>query len=195
MSAIPRTGQGVRVVGSLTHHDPAAEMPAVAVALDAEVMAVSSRGTRSIAAKEFFVSHYTTSLEPDEVATHVRFPSARPNTGAAFEELCRRTGDFALVGVAANLTVEDGRVVEARIALSAVAGRPVEARKTEGGLTGQSFTAETIADVARLTTEEDGLEPGDDIHATSLFRLSVLPIVAERAISNAWARAVEASKS
>jgi len=177
------------VVGSLAHHDPAAELPAVAVALDAQVTAARAGGTRSIPAEEFFVAYYTTALEPDEVATDVRFPTAAPNSGAAFEEFCRRTGDFALVGVAAQLTVDDGRVSEARLAFVAMADHPVRARKTEAALNGKAITPETVADAARLTVEEDGLEPADDIHAPASFRLSVLPVIAERAISRAWSRA------
>jgi CO/xanthine dehydrogenase FAD-binding subunit len=177
------------VVGSLAHHDPAAELPAVAVALDAQVTAASDRGTRSIPAEEFFVAHYTTALEPQEVATEVRFPSAAPNSGAAFEELCRRTGDFALVGAAAQLTLDDDRVTDARLAFVAMAARPVRAYKTEGALKGKAITPEAIADAVQLTVEEEGLEPGDDIHASADFRLSVLPVIAERAISNAWSRA------
>jgi carbon-monoxide dehydrogenase medium subunit len=177
------------VVGSLAHHDPAAELPAVAVALDAQVTAASDSGTRSIPAQEFFVTHYTTALEPHEVATEVRFPSAAPNTGAAFEEFCRRTGDFALVGVAAQLTVDNGHVADARLAFAAVASRPVRAHKTEEALKGKAITPAMLADAVALTVEEEGLEPGDDIHASADFRMSILPVIAERAISSAWSRA------
>lgn len=177
------------VVGSLAHHDPAAELPAVAVALDAQVTAASDRGTRSIAAGEFFVAHYTTALEPQEVATEVRFPRAAPNSGAAVEEFCRRKGDFALVGVAAQLTLDDGHVADARLAFVAMASRPVRARKTEVALKGKAITPAVLADAVALTVEEEGLEPGDDIHASADFRLSVLPVIAGRAISSAWSRA------
>lgn len=177
------------MVGSLAHHDPAAELPAVAVALDAQVTAASDRGTRLIPAEEFFVGYYTTALEPHEVATEVRFPSAVPNSGASFEEFCRRSGDFALVGVAAQLTLNEGYVADARVAFAAMADRPVRAHKTERALKGKAITPETIADAARLTVQEEGLKPGDDIHASADFRLSVLPVIAERAISSAWSRA------
>jgi aerobic carbon-monoxide dehydrogenase medium subunit len=177
------------VVGSLAHHDPAAELPAVAVALDGQVTAASDRGTRSIPAEEFFLAYYTTALEPQEVATEVRFPSAAPNSGAAFEEFSRRSGDFALVGVAAQLTLKDGHVADVRVAFAAMADRPVRARKTEEALRGKAITPDTIADAVCLTVQEEGLEPGDDIHAPAEFRLSVLPVIAERAISSAWSRA------
>jgi aerobic carbon-monoxide dehydrogenase medium subunit len=177
------------IVGSLAHHDPAAELPAVSVALDAQVTAASVRGTRSIPAEEFFVAYYTTALEPDEVATGVCFPAAAPGTGAAFDEFSRRTGDFALVGVAAQLTAHDGRVREARLAFAAMADHPVRARKTEAVLAGQPVTPETVAEAVRLTVEEDGLDPADDIHASASFRLSILPVIAERAITRAWSNA------
>ena len=177
------------VVGSLAHHDPAAELPAVAVALGATITAVSVGGTRSIAAEEFFLEHYTTVLAPDEMATEVRFPVAGAGSGAAFEEICRREGDFALVGVAAQLTIENGRVGDARIALAAVARRPIRARRTEATLRGQQISADRVAEAARLTTEEEGVEPVSDIHASDRYRLEVLPVVAERAIIAAWTRA------
>jgi aerobic carbon-monoxide dehydrogenase medium subunit len=176
------------IVGSLAHHDPAAELPTVAVALDAQVTAASERGTRAIPADRFFAGYYTTALEPDEMATEVRFPCAAPNSGAAFEELSRRSGDFALVGVAAQLTLDGARVADARVAIAAMADRPVRARKTEQALKGNAITLESIADVARLTAEEEGLHPGDDIHASADFRLSVLPVIAERAIASAWSK-------
>lgn len=178
------------VVGSLAHHDPAAELPAVAVALGATVTAVSVDGKRSITAEDFFVDHYTTALDANEMAAEVRFPSAPSGTGAAFEEVCRREGDFALVGVAAQVTVEDGEITDARVALAAVAGRPVRARKTETALRGARVTSEVAAEAAQLTTDEEGIEPMSDIHAPARYRLSVLPIVAERAISKALSRAL-----
>lgn len=177
------------VVGSLAHHDPAAELPTVAVALGATVTAVSVRGKRSIAAEDFFLDHYATALAPDEVASEVLFPLAPRESGAAFEEICRRQGDFALVGVAAQVMIEDGLVANANVALAAVAGRPVRARRVEAALRGQRITADLVAEIARLTTEEEGVNPVTDIHASARYRLRVLPVVAERAITAAWTRA------
>jgi CO/xanthine dehydrogenase FAD-binding subunit len=94
--------------GSLAHADPAAELPAVAAALDAELVVASANGRRTVKADQFFVAYLTTSLAPDEVLVELRLPRPSPTTRVAFTELSRRHGDFALVGVAAALDVDDG---------------------------------------------------------------------------------------
>ena len=99
------------VCGSIAHADPAAELPAVALALDARIVVRSARGTRRIDASDFFLSYLETALEPDDVVVAVEFPLAAPHTGAAFHEISRRHGDFAMAGVAASLTLDhDGRI-------------------------------------------------------------------------------------
>ena len=114
--------------GSIAHADASAELPAVAVITGAEMVVRSVQGERVVPSDDFFVGHFTTSMADDELLTEVRFPSGPDGAGWAFHEIVRRHGDFALVGVAAMLTVADGRVGEARIALMGVADRAVRAR-------------------------------------------------------------------
>ena len=121
------------VGGSLAHADPAAELPAVALALDAEIVVRGPRGLRRIAADSFFTTYLTTTLAPDEVVTEVRVPIPSPGTGWAFREVARRYGDFALVLVAALVEVSNGRVARARLADRGVADRPAS-RYRGGGL-------------------------------------------------------------
>src|SRR5439155_6309410 len=104
--------------GSLAHADPAAELPAVALALDATFTARSrERGERTITAEDFFQGYFTTALEPDEILCSVRFPALPANAGCAVEEVARRHGDFAMVGAVAAVTVDGGTVTDARLAL------------------------------------------------------------------------------
>src|SRR6516164_6840680 len=117
--------------GSLAHADPAAELPAVARALDAEFVVRSASETRVIAAADWFEGYLATARQPDEILTEVRFPVAAPGTGAAFEEVARRHGDFAIVGLAAQLTLDDGVISDARLAFSGVADVPVRAADAE----------------------------------------------------------------
>jgi aerobic carbon-monoxide dehydrogenase medium subunit len=143
--------------GSLAHADGAAELPAVALALDAELVARSTRGERTIAASDFFQGFFTTSLEPDELLTEVRFPAPETGTRTAFLEVARRHGDFALVGLAAV-----GSPSGTRLAFSGVASRPVRADDEEA--------------IAQLV-------PSDDIHATGAYRLRLAGTLARRALA------------
>src|SRR5580693_7309943 len=111
--------------GSLAHADPAAELPAVALALDAEFVVRSQSGERVIPAAEWFEGYLATARRPDEILVEVRFPAAAPGTGVSFQEVARRHGDFAIVGLAASLTLADGAVSDARLAFSGVADVPV----------------------------------------------------------------------
>ena len=143
--------------GSLAHADPAAELPAVAIALGAEFVVRSQAGERVIPAAEWFQGYLATARRPDEILTEVRFPAAGPGTGAAFEEVARRHGDFAIVGLAASLTLAGGAISEARLAFSGVADVPVRAADAEELLAGQQPSAELFAEAARVAAA--GLDP------------------------------------
>ena len=128
--------------GSLSHADPAAELPAVAVATGAEVIATSARGgVRALPAEEFFVSHFTTALAADELVTQVRFPVAQEGTGVAFLEVARRHGDFAMVGVATTLHLAGGNIDQVRVVLTGMSDVPVRAVAAEAVLVGTAPTA------------------------------------------------------
>ena len=178
------------VGGSLAHADPAAELPAVATALDAVCVARSSRDSREIPAAEFFRTHLTSALRPDEILVQVRFPCAAPGTGAAFLEVGRRRGDFALVGVAVQLTVRDGVVDDCRICFSGVADTPYRAAAAEAVLTGQPVEANRTR--AAADAVRDVLRPTSDLHAPAEYRKDVAGVLLERAVALAHRRATGA---
>ncbi len=173
--------------GSLAHADPAAELPAVAVCLDATLSVVGPGVRRTIAAEDFFVGYLTTLLEPDEILVEAYFPPLKPHTGQAWVEFARRHGDFALAGVAVSLSMDGEAVREARIVLTGVGGKPERAREAETLLIGGSVAerASAAANAARST-----IDPDADIHATKEYRVHLAGVLTERAIRLAGERAV-----
>jgi aerobic carbon-monoxide dehydrogenase medium subunit len=173
------------VGGSITHADPAAELPAVALALDGEFVVRSIRGERTIAANDFFVGVFTTALEPDELLVDLRLPDGRPG-GSAFVEVTRRHGDFALVGVAAVLERDgDGPIANARIAFIGVGGTAVRAPEAEELLRGADSGDEAFVEAAERAAE--GLDPQTDLHASGSYRRRVAGALARRALQEASA--------
>jgi carbon-monoxide dehydrogenase medium subunit len=172
--------------GSIAHADPAAELPAVLLALDGDVEVRSVRGTRTVGASALFEGFLTTSLEPDELLTAVRVPAAP--AGWSFQEFSRRSGDFAIVGVAATVRLDGaGAISEARLAFSGVDQVPVRAAAAESMLAGQSPSTELWQSAAN--TAAASLEPGSDIHGSSTYRKHLAAVLAERALAEAHDRA------
>jgi CO/xanthine dehydrogenase FAD-binding subunit len=180
------------VGGSLSHADPAAELPAVALSLDARFTARGPAGERTIAAADFFVSQLTTALAPTELLTEVWLPASPPGSGSAWMELARRHGDYALVGVAAVVTLAGDRIGAARLALTGVGDRPVRAKDAEARLAGESLTPAVLADAAEAVRR--AIDPGGDIHATPAYRRHVAGVLVVRAVRLAVARAKEAER-
>ena len=175
--------------GSLAHADPAAELPAVAVALDAEIEVRSVRGTRRIPASGFFVSAFTTTLAPDELVTAVHLPVWDPGCGFAVAELSRRHGDFALAGAACGVQVADGRITRAAVALIGMGSVPVRARAAELALAGASADGGE-AELAAIASEAvAALEPPSDAHGSGAYRRRVGAHMIVRALSQALAQA------
>ncbi|WP_053753189.1 FAD binding domain-containing protein [Streptomyces sp. MMG1533] len=175
------------VGGSLAHADPAAELPSVAMALDAVFVAASTKGERTIPAVEFFRTHLTTALRPDELLTEVRFPTAAPGTGAAFLEVGRRRGDFALVGAAVQITLDGPRIAEARVCLSGVDQTPHRCRAAEEILTGAAVDSARVREAGDAA--RDAIRPSDDLHATAAYRRDVAGTLLVRAVAEAARRA------
>jgi CO/xanthine dehydrogenase FAD-binding subunit len=176
------------VGGSLAHADPAAELPAVALALDAELRAVGPAGERRIKAADFFVTHLTTALEPAEVLTEVRFPPLPPRSGWSFIELARRHGDFALTGVVARLSVDTGgRCTAAQLVLFGVGATPIRARRAEQVLTGKTPEA-PLFEHAGHAAGEDIEEPLSDVHASAEYRRDLARVLTRRALTEAARR-------
>ena len=177
------------VGGSLAHADPAAELPAVAVCLDARLTLAGPRGVRQVPAERFFSGYLSTVVEPDEVLTEVWLPSVRPGTGQAWLEFARRHGDFALVGVGVSLSIDGDIVRQARIALAGVGGTPFRAREAEILLIGgtPAERASAAADAVR-----SAIDPEADIHASKAYRVHLAGVLTERAIRLAYQRALAA---
>ncbi len=174
--------------GSLAHADPAAELPAVMVALGTRLRAKSPRGQRWIGAGEFFVGLFETALEPGELLVEVAIPGLPPRTGTAFLEIARRHGDYALVGAAATLTLDgSGRCAEARIALLSVGEGPVLAREAAAVLSGAALGAEAFAAAAEAVQRD--IDPPSDIHATAAYRRRLATVLTRRALARAAERA------
>ena len=170
------------VGGSIAHADPSSELPAVALALDATIEAVGPNGSREIAAKDFFVSTWETSLIDGEILTGVRFPIWSGKCGFVVEEVARRHGDFALVGVAAAVQVDGSKVTKAASALFGVGGTPVRASEAEQALIAGGISADLDA-VGKLAATN--LAPSDDVHASGEYRKSVAATIVARAIAKA----------
>ncbi|MGO8861908.1 MAG: FAD binding domain-containing protein [Acidimicrobiales bacterium] len=174
--------------GSIAHADASAELPAIALITDAQIVARSRRGERSIAADEFFISHYTTALSDDECVVEVRVPTGPPGAGWSFQEVARRPGDFALVGAAAMVALAgSGAVDRARICLFGVSDRPVRATEVEAALAGTTASPATF-DAAAADAAEN-LEPASDMHGSSAYRRHLARVTVRRALTMAAQRA------
>jgi carbon-monoxide dehydrogenase medium subunit len=179
------------VGGSIAHADPASELPALLLCLDGAVVARSARGTRTIAARDFFQGPLMTALAADELVTETRWLPPPAPAGWGFREMARRHGDFALVGVAVVLALARGVVADARVALFGATATPARADAVERALRGQPPTEAVIADAARLATA--GTETVSDIHAPASYRASVARTLTARALGDAVARAKDAA--
>jgi aerobic carbon-monoxide dehydrogenase medium subunit len=171
------------VGGSLAHADPAAELPAVARALDAELVVRGPSGERAVPAAEWFEGYLTTSRGPDELLTEVRFPAAGPGTGVSFQEVARRHGDFAIVGLAASVTLSDGAISDARLAFAGLSDVPVRAADAEDLLVGERPSAELFDAAARRATTD--IDPPADLHGSAEYRKKIAATLVRRGLAAA----------
>ncbi|RTL66795.1 MAG: xanthine dehydrogenase family protein subunit M [Pseudonocardiaceae bacterium] len=198
-AAVPLLPQALRYVGhvtirnrgtvggSLAHADPAAELPAVVTALGGELMLEGPGGTRSVPAEDFFTGTFTTVTAPDEVLVGVRLPRLPERTGVAVEELARRHGDFALVGVVAAVHLDDDGTVDlVRLAASGVDSVPVRLHAAEAALSGARPTADVLE--AAAATVDANIHPTDDVHAPASYRRHVARLLVQRALGAAVER-------
>ncbi len=173
------------VGGSLAHADPAAELPAVALALDAQMEIATTNGRHTVPASDFFVGTWTTSLEPDELLAAIQFPVWDGACGFTIDEVARRAGDFALTGVASGVQLDTaGAVQRATIAMFGMGSTPVRAPAAEAALIGSNPDAQTdLAEIAQLAVRD--LDPPDDVHASGRYRRSVGAHLVERSLARA----------
>jgi carbon-monoxide dehydrogenase medium subunit len=177
--------------GSIAHADPSAELPAVALCLDARLTIQGPRGARTIGANDLFLGYLATSLEPDELLTEVWFPKAAPNTGRAWLEFARRHGDYAIVGIGVTLTTEREAISEARIVATGVGGMPVRATAAETILAGSP--PEPARTQAAIDALRGAIEPDTDVHATAAYRRHLAGVLLDRALTLAYARAQDSA--
>jgi aerobic carbon-monoxide dehydrogenase medium subunit len=171
------------VGGSIAHADPAAELPAVAVASRATLVARSARGDREIPASDFFLTYFTTALEPDEILAEIRVPAPAPRTGVAFTEVARRHGDFALVGVAATVTLNGSGCADANVVLLGVGDRPVVVAAAADILRGSPVTEDAAREVGAAVSA--AIDPAPDLHASGTYRKEVAGVLTRRALLTA----------
>jgi CO/xanthine dehydrogenase FAD-binding subunit len=177
------------VGGSLSHADPAAELPMMAVLLDAELHIASASGRRTVTARDFFLGALTVDLADDAVVTEIVLPKLPPRTGWGFEEVARRRGDFAIAAVAATLTLSGGVIAQARIALTGVGPTSLRAVEAETLLNGRALDRGLTGAV--IDAVRSAIEPETDLHASSDYRRHLAGVLAGRAVEAAWGRANE----
>jgi len=180
------------VGGSLSHADPAAELPAVTLVLSAEmVVQSSSRGRRSIRAEDFFTGFFSTAMDDDEILVQVRVPVPPPATGTAIAEVARRHGDFAMVGAAAAVRLDGGRVAGARVALTGVSDTPLLLADADKLLAGVEPTIEVLQEAAAELVRP--LSPPSDVHGSSAYRRHLAVVLVRRTLETSVRRAEEAA--
>jgi carbon-monoxide dehydrogenase medium subunit len=168
--------------GALVHADPAGDLLAPVVALDAEMVIVGPGGRRTVPASEFFVELFTTAVEPDEVLIEVRIPK-KTGWGAHYEKFQRVAQAWSIVAVAAAVRTQGGSIAEARVALTNMAATPVRATGVEQALVGQPATAETIRAAAEHAAE--GTSPMSDGNADADYREHLARVLTARAVAAA----------
>jgi len=175
--------------GSLAHADPAAELPAIMVALRGRIRLVKAGGERWVPATEFFAGLFTTALEPDEILAEIDLPPLPARTGWSFMEIARRHGDYAQVGIAALVTLgEDGRCREARLVFLSAGDTPVEAGAAAALLSGTDLGPEAVAAAADKASQDE-IDPRDDVHASALYKRHLARVLTGRALRTAAERA------
>lgn len=167
--------------GSLAYADPAAELPACVVALEGCILAVSPRGERRIAAVEFFTGPLQTALGPDEIIAAVEVPAAGAASRSAIVEVARRSGDYAMAGLAAALTLDGARIAAARLVFFGVGPGPVLAARANAALAGRSLDAAAIAAAQAALTED--LDPPADMHGPPEMKRHLARVLTQRALA------------
>jgi len=174
--------------GSISHADPAGDLPAVVLALKTEVVAQGPKGTRTIPIDDFLVDTFTTTLEPDEIVTAIRLPIPAAHTGSAYEKLANRASHYAIVGCAAVVTLGgDGTCTSASVAITGASTKITRANTVEAALVGKKLDEATLTEAASHAPE--GLELISDIHGSEAYRRQMTSVITRRALTKALERA------
>ena len=186
--ADPQVRNLATVGGNLAHGDPANDHPATMLALKAQVVATGPRGERVIPIEEFFLSLFSTALEPGEILTEIRVPAATPRSGGAYFKLERKVGDFATAAVAAQLTLDGAHVAESvGMGLTNVGPKPLKAAKAENFLRGKKVDPASIGQAAQFAAEES--QPSTDLRGPAEYKKGLVKELARRALVRALERA------
>jgi carbon-monoxide dehydrogenase medium subunit len=175
--------------GNIAHADPASDLPTVLVALDARMVAAGPGGERTIPADQFFTGIMTTALSEDEILVAVHVPASAPGQGSAYEKFSHPASRYAVVGVAAWVTVTNGTCSSARIALGGLLPNARRASAAERALIGKALTDEAIAAAGDQVAADLGGDVAGDIYASAEYRAAMAPVFTKRALANAAARA------
>ena len=186
--ADPQVRNMATVGGNLAHGDPANDHPATMLALEAQIVATGSRGPRVVPVKDFFLSVFTTALQHDEILTEICIPIPASRSGGAYFKLERKVGDFAVVGVAAQVTFDDaGTCKRAGIGLTNVGPTPIKAKRAEDFLRGRTLDESHVKQAAQLAAEE--AKPSTDLRGPAEYKAAMVKELTGRALTRARARA------
>jgi carbon-monoxide dehydrogenase medium subunit len=175
------------LAGSLAHADPSGDWGSVMLAVDGEFVLRSRGGSRTVKARDFFNGPFSTVLQPNEILTEIRIPARRGPTGGAYLKLERKVGDFATVGVAIHLQMDDGKVREAGIALTAVGPQNIQATEAEAALKGQTLNDKVIKEAGQLAAK--AAEPRADLRGSEAYKRNVVRVFTERGLKRAYEQA------
>lgn len=167
--------------GALAHGDPAGDLPAVVLALDATLEIAGAKGRRQVAAKDFFVDYFTTAVGPDEILVSITIPKLGKGWGTCYEKFNRTANGWAIVGVAAAVKVEGGKITDARIGLTNCAAVPVRASSVESALKGASASVAEIEAASQSAAE--GTRATSDLAADKEYREHLMRVITARAVS------------
>jgi aerobic carbon-monoxide dehydrogenase medium subunit len=186
--ADPQVRNLATLAGNLAHGDPANDHPATMLALGAKVVATGPKGERVIPIENFFVTLFTTALQPDEIVTEIRIPLPSARSGGAYLKLERKVGDFATAAVAAQVTLDAGGTCQQLgIGLTNVGPTPIKARKAEEFLRGKKLDEANLRQAAQLASEE--AQPSSDLRGPAEYKKGLVKELAFRALSRAAERA------
>lgn len=174
--------------GAIAHADPAGQLPAISIALNANLKVLKKGSERWVRAEEFFLGPFTTVIEPDEMLAEVLLPALPPRTGASYQQVSRQRGGYAQAAVASVVTLdEDGRCKQVRMVMISVADTPALSKAAVRILEGQKPTPEAFKEVAEAVQSE--IDPGTDVHATADYRRQLVRVLVNRSLTTAFARA------
>jgi CO/xanthine dehydrogenase FAD-binding subunit len=177
--------------GSLVNADPAAELPVLMLALSARLKAKNASGERWITARDFFAGMFTTALAPDEILVEIELPFMTPRTGWSFMEVAPRAGDYALMGVAALVAVdENGKCKEAKLVYLNAGDGPVDAKEAAGMLAGETLS-DTLIEAAATIVSEKEINPFGNVHTSPEFQRHLANVLTRKALKQAMQRAGE----